>query len=123
MLYAAVHAWIEFTFLMKTDGHVISLSAQQNRVDRFPEFAHAVIALWPRTIQPINRAVFPGDEPVGAGGDVHDDFTHQRLFKTSASSSLPRPTSRSHPKGFAGADSRSRRAGCCHSWQWARSSS
>src|SRR5437899_3129426 len=48
VLYTAEHARVEFAFLVKTDGHVIGFSSQQNRIDRFPEFTHAVIAFWPR---------------------------------------------------------------------------
>src|SRR5215831_9947345 len=62
MLNPAEHSRRGLAFLDELDGHVISLSSQENRIDRFPKLSHAVVVLRPRTIEPINCAVFARDE-------------------------------------------------------------
>src|SRR5438309_472115 len=51
-------------------------SSPQDGVDRAIELAHAIVALYLRTIQPINGTIAPRDVTVGAGGDVNDDLSH-----------------------------------------------
>jgi hypothetical protein len=59
---------------LKLKQHIASLPAPQDRVDRFIERAHAVIALGTRTVEPVGGAVGPGNKAVGTRRDVDDDF-------------------------------------------------
>ena len=61
-------------FLLKIDRHIACLPAPQDRVDRFKEFTHAVVALRTWTVEPVDGAVGSGNKAVGADGDVDDDF-------------------------------------------------
>jgi len=59
--------------LLIVERHVAGFAAPQNRVNGFVEIAHAVVAFGARAVEPVNAAVGPGDETVGAGGDINDD--------------------------------------------------
>ena len=59
---------------MKVERHIACLSAPQDRVDRFIELTHAVVALRTRTVEPVDGAVGSGNKAVGAGGDVDNDL-------------------------------------------------
>ena len=75
ILYPA-HIRRVFSFFLKTQHHVVGFSSPQNRIDRFEELAHAVIAFNARAIQPINGSVFACDETVSTRGYVNDDLAH-----------------------------------------------
>ena len=62
-------------FLLKIERHIACLPAPQDRVDRLIERTHAVVALRTRTIEPVDGAIASGNEAVGAGGDVDNDFS------------------------------------------------
>src|SRR5215471_17867539 len=70
----AAHGGIRFSFFLKLHDHVVSLASPDNRIDRFKELSHAVIArgAWP--VQPVIRAIFARDKAVSADGDHDDDF-------------------------------------------------
>ena len=61
-------------FLLIVERHIVGLAAPQDGVDRFIERTHAVVALGTRALEPVDGAVGPGNEAVGASGDVDDDF-------------------------------------------------
>jgi hypothetical protein len=62
-------------FLLEVERQIARLPAPQDRVDRFIERTHTVVALGTRAVKPIGGAVGPGNKAVGTRGDVHDDFS------------------------------------------------
>ena len=62
-------------FLLRIERHIVRFSSLQDRVDRFIERTHSVVALRTRTVEPVNGAVGPGNKAVGTRGDVDDDFS------------------------------------------------
>jgi len=53
----------------------VGFAAPENRVDGFEESRHSVIAFRAGTVEPGDVTIGAGDEAVGAGGHVGDDFS------------------------------------------------
>jgi hypothetical protein len=63
-----------YALLLKVDRHIARFPAPQNRIDRFIERTHAVVALRTRTVEPVGGSVTPGNQAVDTRGDVDNDF-------------------------------------------------
>src|SRR5207237_10049089 len=66
-----------FAIGFETQRHVVGLAPPKDGVNRAIELSHAITALDLGTVQPVNRAIAPRDETVGAGGNVDDDLSHR----------------------------------------------
>src|SRR4030095_12502125 len=75
VLNTSPHIRAGFAFFLKFQNQLVRFAPPQDRVDRFPEVAHAVIVLGTRALQPIDAAVLARDETIGADGDRNDDFS------------------------------------------------
>jgi len=62
-------------FLLKVERHIACLPAPQDRIDRFVERTHTIVALGTRPVEPVDRTVGTGDEAVGTSRDVDDDLS------------------------------------------------
>ncbi len=60
---------------LEVERHVVGLATPENGVDRSIELAHSVIARRSRAIEPVDSAIRPRDEAVGADGDIDDDLS------------------------------------------------
>src|SRR5271157_1324517 len=69
--------WIKgrpgYSLLLKVQGHIARLPAPEDGIDRLIEHTHTVVALRTRTVEPVHRAISPGNEAVGTRGDADDD--------------------------------------------------
>jgi len=63
-----------YASLLKVERQVACLPAPQDGVNRFVKRTHAIVSR-SRTVEPVEGAFGPGNEAVGAGGDVDDDFS------------------------------------------------
>src|SRR5205814_8663941 len=50
------------------------LATPEDGVDGAEELSHSIVALGPRSIEPVDRPVAARDEPVSAGCNVDDDL-------------------------------------------------
>jgi len=64
------------------DAPMVGLAAPQDSVDGSEKLTHSVVALWPRAVEPSYVTIWPRDEAIGTGCDVHNDLAtllHRRL--------------------------------------------
>src|SRR2546430_15177163 len=91
------------------DAPIVGLAAPQDSVDGSEKLTHSVVALWPRAVEPSYVTIWPRDEAIGTGCDVHNDLAtllHRRL---SSQMSLAAPDlSRARPRNCTDTTANSR---------------
>ena len=69
-----------------SDREVVRFAPKDRGVNRAIKGVHAIVPLGARALEPVDRAIRSGNEAVGTGRDLHDEFAfawHSRLRRTS----------------------------------------